>query len=144
MPVEGDTVGAVTGTAALVGVVVGAEVEAVLGFFVGTAVGAKVAHTFEPQRPTRQSPSSTQARPIAQPWHELPPQSTSVSSPFKMPSRHSMDVEMAVGVIEGTAVGALVGDSVGESVGDPVGLLVGRSWSGILRASALDFHLVQV
>jgi hypothetical protein len=44
----------------------------------GAAVGANVAHTFDSQRPSMQSPSRTHISPIAQAGHD-PPQSTSVS-----------------------------------------------------------------
>jgi hypothetical protein len=108
-----------------------------VGPAVGAAVGENVTHTFDSQRPPIQSESSTHVSPISHPGHDVPPQSTKVSSPFKEPSRHDNTVGptvgRAVGVVDGAAVGVsvgadvgtFVGDTVGATDGDPVGAAVG-------------------
>ena len=72
--------------------------------------------------------------------HSGPPQSTSVSSPFVIPSPHVAGV--------GDCVGDSVGDSVGDAVGDAVGDLrytlatISRTIDGItnnLEASSRNF-----
>ena len=129
----GDTLGAAVGGTvmgvAAVGNALGAAVGEAVGDAVGEAVGSNVTHLFDSQRPPRQSSFSTHVPPITHPWHNVPPQSKSVSSPFRMPSRHSPtardSVGDAVGETVGDAVGETVGDAVGESIGDAVGDSVG-------------------
>jgi hypothetical protein len=85
-----------------------------VGLLEGVVVGANVVQIFvsPSQRLLLQSLSTKQPSPNA---HEgqLPPQSTSVSSPFKSPS---MQVAV-VGDGVGFSVGVLVGDAVGTAVG---------------------------
>src|ERR1051326_6726429 len=49
---------------------------------------SRPAHFMPSQFPLAQSPSLLQTRPAAHLWHVGPPQSVSVSSPFRVPSKH--------------------------------------------------------
>ena len=70
---------------------------------VGASVGVWESHTPSlPQLRLAQSSSEAHAAPPPQPW-QLPPQSTSVSSPLFSPSRQK------------AGVGFIVGDSVGAT-----------------------------
>jgi hypothetical protein len=118
---DGDTVGFAVGSA--VGIVEGNADGNTDGTAVGTIVGANVTHTFDSQRPKTQSLFVTHFWPIEHAGHIVPPQSESLSSPFKRPSRH----DAAVGWILGRAVGADDGSTVGTAVGKGVDASVGVS-----------------
>jgi hypothetical protein len=126
---------------------VGLAVGVVVGAADGVVVGSNVAQMFVLQLPLMQSLSSLHFCPMLQPWHVPPPQSPSVSSPFKTPSKHDdavgravgeplgpeegENVGVEVGVDDGLSVGAAVGSDVGEPLGleegDTVGVEVGAS-----------------
>ena len=72
-----------------------------VGLSVGALVGATESHTPSVHPMLAQSSPLTHAAPPAQPW-QLPPQSTSVSSPFTLPSMQYA----GVGAIVGAKVGA--------------------------------------
>ena len=137
---EGAAVGAAVGTdvglavGASVGTAVGAGVGPAVGAAVGTGVGAGVSHLPVPRHmPLSQSPPPTQFRPAAHGW-QLPPQSTSVSSPDFTPSIHRAVV--GVGVV-GRGVGCPVGSAEGraEGVGDDD---VGKGGGRRVRAAARE------
>ena len=106
------------------GYVVGNTVGDIVGFAVVVPVGENVTHTFAAQLPRRQSASITHDSPISHPWHKSPPQSTSVSFPFFIPSMHSAAVGPAVGIAVGWKDGTGVGTSVGNAVGSTVAMLL--------------------
>jgi len=102
---------------------------------VGTRVGACVTQTPRGMssctlhKPSPQSRSLIHPCPILHGW-QLPPQSMSVSSPFRMESTHDGDVGNGVGINvgrnDGYGVGTIVGVSEGWCVGALLGVTVGR------------------
>jgi hypothetical protein len=72
-----------------------------VGVIVGAKVGDSESHTPFAQLKLPQSLSTLQLAPPAQPWQLLPPQSTSVSSPFFLPSMQKASVGLSVGVCVG-------------------------------------------
>ena len=82
----------------------------------GAGVGAAVAHLAPyPQLPERQSLSIRQFSYTRQPGHP-PPQSTSVSAPFRVLSKQL--VLRTLGAFVGACVGYMVGPAVGAVVAE--------------------------
>lgn len=112
-----------------VGVAVGDSERESVGRCVGDAVGQALVQTLASHRPLRQSPSKPQAAPDAHFGHD-PPQSTSISSPFRVPSSQDRVVGATVGQDVGAADGSTVGDCealIGTRVGTFVGIFVGET-----------------
>ena len=124
-PVEENITNASCGEGGTVIASHGANVGADDGSGVGTGVGygerqRSARHT----RPT-QSLASMHIAVSAQPGQPLPPQSTSLSSPFLRPSVQPAGSGVIVGVPVGSEVGGMVGGEVGASAGSAVGNHVG-------------------
>jgi len=128
---EGDSVGtsvdSVGTSVGSVGTFLGSSDGDVVGDADGLAVGETVVQIDPSQCPLRQSPCTAQACVMPQPWHALPPQSTSVSSPLRVASTHVTAVGAIVGAAVGAYVGRAVGDLLGSAVGEAVGSGVGDS-----------------
>jgi hypothetical protein len=123
-----------------VGLSVGIELGALEGLAVGVRVGRAVLHLRPVHTLLSQSRPKKQLLPWLQPWHSLPPQSTSVSNPFLMPSLHVNGVGVRVGAEVGDCVGNCVGCSVGDSDGAGDGTKVG---AGVLHAPFVQMLLRQ-
>ena len=111
---------------------VGEAEGAMEGEVLGAAVGAP-AHSDARQVPLAQSSATKQPAPTSHATHS-PPQSTSVSWPFFLPSAQCDSVGLAEGLDVGGGVGLRlgapvlkVGAGVGLGLGAPVGLADGAS-----------------
>ena len=85
------------------------------GALVGASVGVGVSHWPSTQNVLRQSNPTEHCWPASQGKHSTPPQSTSVSSTFQIPSLHVDG--------DGAAVGAFVGAYVGGGVGAGIAMI---------------------
>jgi len=129
--VVGDTLGNIVGTSE------GAHDGFNDGDADGSCVGATLVHAPSTHSELLQSLSSAHVFPFAHRFAQVaPPQSTSLSPRFSMPSLHAACVGHNVGVRVGDSDGAGVGDTDGE----PVGAIVGSAVGTPVGASVFSQH----